>query len=119
MVLINQFSFSQSKKSNDPIILAYFPSWSESYAGTNQDSKLRNIPNFVNYVFLSFAKPDLVYEKGSYDLSKTGIEVPYDGCLLKESVSALKDKGIKVILSVGGEAFWRDNTVYERINYQQ
>ncbi|CAL2088240.1 T9SS type A sorting domain-containing protein [Tenacibaculum sp. 190524A02b] len=119
VILISQFSFSQSKKSTDPIILAYFPSWSESYAGANQDSKLRNIPNFVNYVFLSFAKPDLVYEKGSYDLSKTGIEVPYDGCLLKESVSALKDKGIKVILSVGGETFWRDDTVYERINYQQ
>jgi len=102
----------------EPIVLGYFPSWSESWVSTNQDSPLRRIPSFVTHVFLSFAKPDLVYTQGSYDISQTGIDVPYDGCTLKESVSALKDKGINVILSVGGETYWNNPAVYANINYQ-
>ena len=96
-----------------PIILAYFPSWSEDWVAAGQPSKLRNIPPFVNHVFLGFAKPNMRYERGSYDLSQTGIEVPYGGCELKESVSALRDKGINVILSLGGETYWRDAAAYE------
>jgi len=60
----------------------------------------------------------LRYEKGSYDISETGIEVPYDGCALKESVAALRNKGINVILSLGGETYWRDSSSYN-IDYQQ
>lgn len=101
-----------------PVVLAYFPSWSENWVSSGQGSKLRDIPSFVNHIFLSFGKPNLRYEKGSYDLSDTGIEVPYDGCTLKESVSALRAKGINVILSVGGETFWRDESSYD-IDYQQ
>lgn len=102
----------------EPIVLGYFPSWSEDWVSANQDSKLRRIPSFVTHVFLSFAKPDLTYVQGSYDISQTGINVPYDGCALKESVSALNDKGIKVILSLGGETYWGSSTVYANINYQ-
>ncbi len=118
ILVCSQSSISQNI-TDDPIILAYFPSWSESYASSGQDSKLRKIPPFVNFVFLSFAKPDLTYEKGSFDLVGTGIDVPYDGCTLKESVSALKDKGIKVILSIGGETYWTSSEIYDDINYQQ
>lgn len=105
-------------KSTDAVILAYFPSWSESWVSSGEGSKLRDIPSFVNHVFLAFAKPNLVYKKGSYDLSQTGIEVPYDGCMLKESVATLREKGINVILSVGGETYWRDENSY-KIEYQQ
>jgi chitinase len=101
-----------------PIILGYFPSWSEEWTSRGNPSKLRNIPLFVNHVFLGFAKPNLRYEKGSYDLSATRIEVPYSGCDLKESVSVLREKGINVILSVGGETYWRDASAFE-IEYEQ
>lgn len=104
---------------DEPIVLGYFPSWSESWASTDQNSTLREVPSFVNYVFLSFAKPDLTYIQGTFDISQTGIQVPYDGCALKESVSALSDKGIKVILSIGGETYWTSSTIYNDINYQQ
>ena len=88
-----------------PVILAYFPSWPENWVSIGQESKLRDAPAFVVHLFLGFAKPNLQYEKGSYDLSGTGIEVLYDGCTLEESVAALKTKGINVILSVGGETY--------------
>ena len=112
-------SFAQSSTNNSPIILAYFPSWSENWTSANQNSKLREIPSYVNYVFLAFAKPDLTYVRGSYDISQTGIQVPYNGCTLKESIGALSNKGIKVILSIGGETYWTSNSIYSNINYQQ
>ena len=111
--------YGQAFNFNEPIVLGYFPSWSESWAATGQNSKLREVPAHVNFVFLSFAKPDLTYVKDSYDISTTGIEVPYDGCALKESVAALKDRGVNVILSVGGETFWNSPNVYDDIDYQQ
>lgn len=103
---------------DEPVVLAYFPSWSENWVETEQNSKLREVPAFVNHIFLAFAKPNLSYQKGSYNLDETGIEVPYDGCALAESVNVLKEKGIKVILSVGGETYWRDASSLE-IDYQQ
>ena len=108
---------AQAHNFNAPIVLGYFPSWSETAAVQDQNSSLREIPSYVNYVFLAFAKPDLTYTKGTYDITNTGIQVPYDGCALYESVNALKDKGTHVILSVGGETYWPP-TVYANINYQ-
>ena len=105
-------------QTSERVVLGYFPSWSENWTTTNQNSKLREVPSFVNHVFLSFAKPNLNYILGSYDISGTGIETPYDGCTLKESVSALNDKGIKVILSIGGETYWSSSEAYN-INYQE
>jgi chitinase len=114
-ILITQLSFSQI---NDPVVLAYFPSWSETWTSPSNNSKMREIPAYVNHVFLSFAKPDLAYVQGSYDISNTGIQTPYDGCTLKESVKVLNDKGVKVILSIGGETYWNTPNAYN-IDYQQ
>ncbi|WP_438422665.1 Ig-like domain-containing protein [Aquimarina macrocephali] len=102
----------------EPIVLGYFPSWSESWAGPGQGSKLRDIPEHITHVFLAFAKPNLRYQKGTLDITNTGIQTPYGGDTLKESVAALKSKGIKVILSVGGETYWGTDAAYD-INYQQ
>ncbi len=115
----NSASFEADKSSlTEPIILGYFPSWSESWTTTGQGSKLRDIPKHITHVFLAFAKPNLRYQKGSLDITGTGIQTPYGGETLKESVSILKTKGIKVILSVGGETYWGTNAAYD-INYQQ
>ncbi len=105
-------------KSQAPVVLGYFPSWTESWTSPGANSLLREIPSYVNHVFLSFAKPNMTYVQGSYDISDTGIQVPYDGCTLKESVNVLNEKGIKVILSVGGETYWGTPNAYN-INYQQ
>jgi chitinase len=103
-----------------PIVLGYFPSWSETWvtSATISQSKLASLPSTVTHVFLAFAKPNLTYVKGSFDLSGTGIEVPYDGNTLKLTVAAAKAKGIKVLLSIGGETYWGDALAYN-INYQQ
>ncbi|MFT4804153.1 MAG: chitinase [Psychroserpens sp.] len=105
-------------QTSDRVVLGYFPSWSENLPSADQNSKLREVPSFVNYIFLSFAKPNLSYTIGSYDISDTGIQTPYNGCTLRESVSVLKDKGIQVILSIGGETYWGSPEAYN-INYQE
>ncbi len=101
------------------IVLGYFPSWSETWVSKPTDgSKLRNIPKHVTHVFLAFAKPNLRYVKGSFDITKTGIQTPYKGKILKESIAYLKARGTKVVLSIGGETYWNDAKSYD-INYQQ
>jgi chitinase len=95
-------------KITSAITLAYFPSWSETWTSPGKNSKLRELPSYVNTVFLAFGKPNLRYVKGSYDISNTGIGVPYDGKTLAESIRVLKAKNIKVILSIGGETYWND-----------
>ncbi|QLE03001.1 hypothetical protein HX109_16015 [Galbibacter sp. BG1] len=102
----------------EPIVLGYFPSWSESWAAPGKGSKLRDVPEHITHIFLAFAKPNLRYQKGSYSLQGTGIQTPYDGQTLKETVSILKEKGIKVILSIGGETYWGTSAAYD-IDYQQ
>ncbi len=114
-----QENIAQVPNFDEPIVLGYFPSWSETWTSAGQNSSLREIPAHVNYVFLAFAKPDLIYTKDSYDISQTGIQVPYDGCTLKESVGALANRGVKVILSIGGETYWTSSTIYNDIDYQQ
>jgi chitinase len=113
-------SSSENRALNTPIVLGYFPSWSENWvsATTINQSKLVSLPSTVTHVFLAFAKPNLTYIKGSYSLTNTGIEVPYDGNTLKLVVDAAKAKGIQVILSVGGETYWQSAAAYT-INYQQ
>jgi chitinase len=103
----------------EPVVLGYFPSWSETWTSPGQNSTLREVPSFITHLFLSFAKPDLTYEAGSYNISGTGLDVPYDGCTLKESVEALSAKGIQVILSIGGETYWSDPSLYDNIDYSQ
>lgn len=103
--------------SNQPLVVGYFPSWSETYP-SGGSTRLRNVPEEVTHIFLSFVKPNMRYAKGSFDIKQVGIEVPYDGATLKETVDILKSKGIKVILSIGGETYWGTDEAYN-INHQQ
>lgn len=104
-------NLTRSAANTGQLVVGYFPSWSETYP-TSQGTKLRNLPEEVTHVFLSFVKPNMRYVKGSYDIKGTGLEVPYDGNTLKESVQVLAGKGIKVILSIGGETYWGTDEAY-------
>ena len=100
---------ARSVSITEPITLAYYPSWNDDWANPGKNSKLREVPSYVNTIFLSFALPNMRYTKGSYDLSGTGIQSQTGG-QLHESIRALNNKGIRVILSVGGENYWNGAT---------
>lgn len=103
----------RNKNSKLPLVVGYFPSWSDY--STNI---LRNIPEEVTYVFLSFVKPNMRYKKGSFDLTSTGLQCDNNGKVLKETVDILKSRGIGIILSIGGETYWGSDEAYD-INHQQ
>lgn len=104
-----------------PITLGYYPSWIEGWLNEDGKSPFTTLPTSVTHVFLAFARPNMQYTKGSFDISKTGLECysGSNGNMLKRAVGILKQRGINVILSVGGETFWASPEAYNNINYQQ
>ncbi|KQM66460.1 hypothetical protein ASE74_08645 [Pedobacter sp. Leaf216] len=111
---------------NKPITIGYYPSWSEGWLNEDGISPFTSLPSSVTHVFFAFAKPNLTYIKGSYNITtvNTGLECystpdPKDGGLmLKRAVGILKQKGISVILSIGGESYWNTSENFDNINYQ-
>ncbi|MGN7989001.1 hypothetical protein ACTJKC_16760 [Pedobacter sp. 22226] len=112
---------------NKPITLGYYPSWNEGWLNDDGISPFTSLPSSVTHIFFAFAKPNLTYIKGSYNIatSNTGLECystpdPKDGGLmLKRAVAILKQKGISVILSIGGETYWNTEENFNDVNYQQ
>lgn len=83
--------------------LAYHASWYEEPATSAQASTLARLPGYLTHVALSFARPTLAYD-GGLDLSATGLQYPYSGEILKDSIALLKSRQphIRVLLSIGG-----------------
>ena len=101
-----------------PVVMGYFPSWTLGWIPDNGVTSLAKLPDHVNYVIFSFAKANLRYTKGSYDLSRTGIEADAAaGKRLALSIELLRSRGTKVILSIGGETYWREPANYTDIRY--
>lgn len=107
-----------------PITIGYYPSWTEGWLNEDGKSAFTTLPTAVTHVFFAFAKPNLTYVKGSYNIStaNTGLEcyqATEGGLMLKRAVGILKQRGITVILSLGGETYWRAPENFNNINYQQ
>lgn len=83
--------------------VGYFQSWSETKVSKGANAGLAKLPPYVNVVPLSFLSPNARYT-GDYDISKCGLDFPYDGSILKQAISTLKSKNpdTKVMISVGG-----------------
>ena len=81
---------------NRPIGVYY-----ESYYQFN----LANIQQPINIVFLSFAKPDCVYTKGSNTFGGTGLSFGVSFSEVKKAIATVKSRGIIVMLSVGGATY--------------
>lgn len=109
------------RQDTTPVVLGYFGSWKEKYDNDGNSLVFGKLQPYINHVFLAFAKPDLRYRKGSYQLDTTGLEIPANtpGQYLKKAVQELHAKGTRVILSIGGETYWQDNQVYDRVDYNQ
>lgn len=83
----------------------YFQTWSCNWASDPKQLDLAKVEN-VKIVYLSFCKPDLSYKKGQFSFSGTGLEFSADFHVVKGAIDILKQKGILVMLAVGGGAYW-------------
>ncbi|MCF6244588.1 MAG: glycoside hydrolase family 18 protein [Sulfurovum sp.] len=92
---------------NNHFSVGYLPSWSLS------PSDIKNIDTLYNYVLISFAKPDLTFDgKNWLGLDTTGIEFnPHLGTMdeYKAAFKSLQDRGVKILLAVGGGTFSHGN----------
>ena len=86
--------------------LAYHASWYEVPATSGDATTLARLPGFIDTVLLGFAKPDMAY-KGDLDLSRTGLQYPFPGRVLKEAIGVLKTRhpGTRVLIAVGGSGY--------------
>lgn len=95
------------------IVMGYHESWWEVPAVNAQATRLAALPGYVNMVALAFARPDAQY-LGALELAGTGLQYPYSGKVLRDSVRLLRQRqpGTRILLSVGGATY----TNWHRLN---
>lgn len=86
--------------------MIYQDSWYELPATGPSATALSRLPSYANIVVLSFARPDAIYS-GGLNLSLTGLQYPFSGQILRDSIVQLKNRQpqTRVLLAVGGSAY--------------
>lgn len=89
------------------MLAVYFPSWSSPWVSDGSKMDLALIPdNFpgVDCVNIAFADPKMSFTPGTF--SGTGLQFSQDFYVVAQAITILKSKGVTVMLSVGGGAYW-------------
>ena len=96
---------SPSPLPKGPLFMGFYESWKELPVGTPEVTKLATTPGGVDLLGVGFVKPDLTFD-GTH-IKSTGLEMPFDAPMLKDSIAALKaiHPNAKVVLSVGGSGY--------------
>jgi len=110
---ITTFSFAAPAQSVHHLV-GYYESWSEPWISEAKDSPLSQ-PQKVDTVILAFMQPDASYVSKSLDLRRTGIQVPYEGNVLKTVIQMFHTTNpqAKILLAVGGATYnnWQNINV--------
>ena len=93
--------------------VGYYQSWSDPWVGTASDSRIANLPSYVNIVVLSFMKPDSTYSLVDMTFTGTGIEFSSTPQVVKSAIALLKQRnpGTKVLVAVGGATYTNWNAM--------
>jgi chitinase len=83
---------------------AYFESWGMNWSSSGANTGLANIKH-ANIVYLSFASPNCTYKLGQMSWEGTGLGFSSDFQVIKDAVSILQNRGVVVMLSVGGATY--------------
>src|SRR5687768_1211842 len=92
------------------MIGVYFESWTGDWQENAQNLTLAKIEKPIDIVFLSFVAPYAQFTKGSQSFDGTGLQFNSHFATIKEAIKILRyQKGIKVMLSVGGASYKFEN----------
>ena len=85
--------------------VGYLPSWSIPWfdESSYKSSKIATADKLFSHIVISFAKPDLTFNSNNWD--GTGIEFSSDLNDTKKAIELLQQKGVKVLLAVGGASY--------------
>jgi hypothetical protein len=89
------------------MICGYYTSWSSPWVGKSENmdlAKLKDVYPGMDCINISFAQPDMTYTKGSFN--GTGLQFSQDFDVVVGAIKLLKVKGVTVMLSIGGGAYW-------------
>jgi hypothetical protein len=86
------------------MIGVYLESWACS-----SSLQLTKIEKPIDTIFLSFVKPFNSYKRGQNSFSGTGLDFNLDFASVKNAVAFLKQKGMQVLLAIGGATYPFDN----------
>jgi len=75
------------------------------WAARAEDTELAKINKPIDVVFLSFVQPNAQFVKGSGSFNGTGLQFAVDFHVVKDAIKILRQKGIRVMLSVGGASY--------------
>ena len=110
----NSQELAIANTTNEKTLVGYFQSWSEKGVSNPEYLQLANVAPYVDVVVVSFMKPDATYNKGSYDLTKTGLQFTANGKVVKDAIALLKQRNpnTKALVAVGGFTY----TNFEQLN---
>ncbi|MEV0848628.1 glycosyl hydrolase family 18 protein [Streptomyces sp. NPDC049954] len=85
----------------------YLESWAQPWAGDPAQLDLAKSPSYIGTIVLSFMQPDAQYTRGSYSFNGTGLQFSYDGTVLRDAVSLLRQRnpGVEVLVGIGGASY--------------
>lgn len=108
-----QGAMAQSALPNGPLFMGFYESWKELPVGTPEVTRLAMTPGSVDLLGVAFIKPEMTFD-GTH-LASTGLQLPFEAPMLKDSIAALKVQhpNAKVVLSVGGSVY---NKTWDRFN---
>lgn len=87
------------------MIGVYFESWGCPWTDKPKECALAKIEAPIEVVYLSFVKPDCTYKKSQGTWEGTGLDFSCDFKVIQKAIKILKQKGIKVMLAVGGASY--------------
>lgn len=87
------------------MIGVYFESWACPWTDKPEQCALALIEKPIEIVYLSFARPDCTYKKSQGTWEGTGLDFSPGFQVIRQAIQILKQKGIKVLLAVGGASY--------------
>ena len=108
VALLTLLATDSSAGAASPLLMGFYESWSEPPGQPAEASNLARLPAGIDIIALAFARPDLEFANGT-DLSKTGLEVPFDATVLAKAISLYRARspGSRILLSLGGAVYDR------------
>ena len=94
----------------------YYETWSEKWTSDATKTGLSLLDKPITIVYLAFASPDSKYVAGQKTFVNSGLSFCNDWNVVTKSIQILKQKGILVMLSVGGGSYWSNTKVFNASN---